>query len=208
MFECYYAVTFLTPWKTVVDILRSSATLRLTRYHYRSVASCSVQPDIALCHPVEAPIRGSAKARPRSVSNCSGILACNGSDIQHCRFRKRSSERNNVRRQTRADGHRKLRRYFGNRLTQYAITDFIHRSNPIVAQNQDRLWQRPLLLYTYGGSRKRDGWDRAFYPLVASVVTMIIMGYIAVVTGNKYVRSFHVAIPFILYEIRGMQKSV
>jgi hypothetical protein len=64
MFECYYAVTFLTPWKTVVDILRSSATLRLTRYHYRSVASCSVQPDIALCHPVEAPIRGSAKARP------------------------------------------------------------------------------------------------------------------------------------------------
>jgi bacteriorhodopsin len=74
--------------------------------------------------------------------------------------------------------------------TQYAITTFIHRSNPIVAQELryiDWVATTPLLLYTYWRVAKRDGWDRAFYPLVASVVTMIIMGYIAEVTGNKYV---------------------
>jgi bacteriorhodopsin len=94
--------------------------------------------------------------------------------------------------------------------TQYAITTFIHRSNPMIAQELryiDWVATTPLLLYTYWRVAERDGWDHAFYPLAICVVTMIIMGYVAEVTGNKYVfAASMLPYVFILYEIRGMQK--
>jgi hypothetical protein len=34
---------------------------------------------------------------------------------------------------------------------------------------------------------RRDGWQRPFWPLALAVVTMIVMGYIAEATDNKYV---------------------
>lgn len=94
--------------------------------------------------------------------------------------------------------------------TQYAITTFIHRSAPKVAQELryiDWVATTPLLLYTYWSLARRDDWDRPFWPLALAVVAMIAMGYIAETTGNKYV--FLVSmLPylFILYEIRGIQK--
>jgi bacteriorhodopsin len=93
--------------------------------------------------------------------------------------------------------------------TQYAITTAIHRSNPTVAQELryiDWVATTPLLLYTYWAVAKRDGWDHAFLPLAVAVVTMIVMGYVAEVTDNKYVFAASM-LPylFILYEIRGMQ---
>jgi hypothetical protein len=47
--------------------------------------------------------------------------------------------------------------------------------------------RRPLLLYTYWSLARRDGWQRPFWPLALAVVTMIVMGYIAEATDNKYV---------------------
>jgi hypothetical protein len=78
--------------------------------------------------------------------------------------------RNNVRRQTRADGRTESLRYFGNRLyTIRAITTMIHRSNPVYKELRYIDWVATTLTVITGGSRKRDGWDRAFYPLAASV---------------------------------------
>jgi hypothetical protein len=71
--------------------------------------------------------------------------------------------------------------------TQYAITTFIHRSAPKIAQELRYIdWVATTSTYVWSLAR-RDGWQRPFWPLALAVVTMIVMGYIAEATDNKYV---------------------
>jgi hypothetical protein len=73
--------------------------------------------------------------------------------------------------------------------TQYAITTFIHRSPKIAQELRYIDWVATTLYYCIriGASQDAMVWQRPFWPLALAVVTMIVMGYIAEATDNKYV---------------------
>jgi bacteriorhodopsin len=113
----------------------------------------------------------------------------NGSGLQYVRVRGVLSQGSHVRWQARTHGCSESFGDTGYRV--YPVRNH-HFHPPICSKIAQELryidWvaTTPLLLYTYWSLARRDGWQRPFWPLALAVVTMIVMGYIAEATDNKY----------------------